>query len=193
MRNYLFYSLLLLSSCGYRWQPDFPDHLRPTVYVPFIQGDEDGVLTKEIISALSRSGVADVKSSGGMYNLKVAILGNEVSKIGFRVDPQKVFGKVRKSLLTSEERRTLSLEVSLYQGGDVAFGPFKISADADYDFVDGDSIQDLTFVGESGQVLTVLPFSLGQLEPKESAALAATEPLYRRLAQKVVDAISSKL
>ena len=86
----------------------------------------------------------------------------------------------------------MTIEVALCQGTEVVYGPYRVAADADYDYVDGDSIRDLTFIDSSGSTITVLPFSLGQLEPKESAALAATKPLYRRLAQKVVDAISSE-
>jgi hypothetical protein len=161
------------------------------VTVPFAHGDEDGVLTAEIIGSLSASGLADVLSFGGDYQLQVTILSEENEKIGFRVDPQKVNEKVRKNLLASEGRRTMTLEAVLLYGGEVAYGPYRISADADYDYVDGDSIQDLTFIDPAGSLLTVLPFSLGQLESVESAQYAATKPLYRKLGQKIVDAISS--
>ncbi len=69
-------------------------------------------------------------------------------------------------------------------------GPFIISADTDYDYVDGDSIQDLAFINSEGQSITVLPFSLGQLESIESAQESATKPLYRKLAQKIADTIA---
>ena len=190
----LFYSLLLslIASCHYQWQPDFEGHLRPTISVPFVNGDEDGMFTAQIIETISASGLADVRSHGGQYLLKVSILGEEMEKIGFRVDPQKVDGKVRRNLLASEGRRAIKIEALICQGDDVVRGPYLITADADYDYVDGDSIQDLTFVNPEGATVTVLPFSLGQLEPNESAALASTRPLYRKLAQKILDAISSE-
>ena len=192
LKNLLLFNLiLLLNSCGYRWQPNYPNDVRPTVSVPFVIGDDDGMLTAEIIAAISASGVADVKSYGGDYSLIVAIVNEASEKIGFRIDPQKVDKKVRKNLLACEERRTMILEAKLCLSGEIAYGPYRISADADYDYVDGDSVQDLTFTEPTGTTMTVLPFSLGQLEPAESAALASTKPLYRRLAQKVVDAISS--
>jgi hypothetical protein len=50
----------------------------------------------------------------------------------------------------------------------------------------------LTFINPAGTLVTVLPFSLGQLESVESAQEAAARPLYSRIAQKVVDAISSE-
>lgn len=194
MRNWKFFSLLgalsLLSSCGYRWQPEYPYGIRPTVTVPFVVGDEDGMLTAEIIRTLSASGLVDVRSFGGDYQLQVCIAGGGSENIGYRIDPQKVDGKVKKNLLACEGRRTMTITASLYQGDELAYGPYPITCDAEYDYVDGDSIQDLTFVKPSGKVVTVLPFSLGQLESVESAQEAATKPLYTRLAQKIVDAIS---
>ncbi len=159
--------------------------------VPFIIGDEDGVLTAEVIRSLCSSGLADVRSFGGEYQLKISILGEEIEKIGFRVDPQKIDGKVRRNLFASEGRRMMTVQAALYASNKIAFGPYTITADAEYDYVDGDSIQDLTFTDPSGKVVTVLPFSLGQLESDESARHAANRPLYRKVAQKIVDAISS--
>jgi len=160
--------------------------------VPFANGDEDGAFTAEIIRTLSSSGLADVRSFGGEYQLQVTVVKEEQEKIGFRVDPQKVDGKVKKNLLSSEGRKSMTIEAALIYGGEVAYGPYLITADAEYDYVDGDSIQDLTFINPSGSLVTVLPFSLGQLESIESAQQAATRPLYRKLAQKIVDAISSE-
>lgn len=183
---------LSLVGCGYRWQPDFPHEVRPSITVPYVAGDEEGFLTSEIIQALSRSGLADVVSSGGDYRLDVSIIGCGTETVGYRVDPQKVDGRVRKDLLATEGRKSVTIEASLFAGCDLAYGPYQITADADYDYVDGDSIQDLTFVNPAGKLVTVLPFSLGQLEPSESAEMAATTPINARLAQKIVDAISSE-
>ncbi len=182
--------LILLSGCSYHWTPNFVGGDRPTLSVPFVDEDADGMLTAQLIAAISTSGIADVKSIGGHYTLQVVILNEETEKIGFRIDQQKVDGSLRKDLFASEARRSITAEVSLLQGGEVVKGPFKISADAEYDYVDGDAIQDLTFVDSQGTLRTVLPFSLGQLEPSESAAKAASTPLYRKLSQKIVDVIS---
>ncbi len=150
------------------------------------------MLTAEIIAAVGSSGVAEVRAQGGDYTIQVAIVSDATDKIGFRIDPQKVDKKVRNNLLATEGRRTLTIEMFFCLGGEIVKGPYRLTASADYDYVDGDSIQDLTFVNPAGETLTVLPFSLGQLEPNESAAMAATRPLYKRLAQQVVDAIASE-
>lgn len=155
-------------------------------------GDENGFLTAEIAETLSRSGLADVVSSNGDYRLEISIVSCSVETIGYRIDPQKVDGEVRNNLLATEGRKNLMIQASLFQGCELVYGPCCISGEGDYDFVDGDSIEDLTFVNRAGQLVTVLPFSLGQLEPDESAQEAVTVPIYSQLAQKIVDAIFSE-
>lgn len=195
MRNsslILLIALSFLASCGYQWQPDYPHQTRPAITVPFVKGDEDGSFTAEIVKAISASGLADVVSFGGQYRMEIEILKSSFENIGYRIDPQKVNGKVRRNLLASEGRKIIEIEVALYRGDDLAYGPYTIRSDTDYDFVDGDSFQDLTFTSPSGALVTVLPFSLGQLESVGSAQLAATKPLQCRLARKTVDAILSE-
>jgi hypothetical protein len=191
LRSLLLLLSLSLAACGYRWQPDFPDESRPTVSVPFAIGDEEGLFTAEIVNALSRSGLVNVRQTEGEYRLQATILAGGNEPIGFRRDPQKVHGKIRKNLLACEGRRSMTIEALLFKGCEVAYGPYLITVDADYDYVDGDSIQDLTFINPAGELVTVLPFSLGQLESIESAQEAALVPLYAKAAQKIVDAIGA--
>ncbi|HSX25766.1 MAG TPA: LPS assembly lipoprotein LptE [Chlamydiales bacterium] len=184
--------LIFLAGCGYRWQPEYPCSERPTITVPFVRGDEDGSLTNEIIRALSTSGLADVRHSGGDYRLQVTMKDSQFETIGYRRDRQKITGEIKKNLLACEGRKTLNIEAILFQGEQIAYGPYQISAQADYDYVDGDSLQDLTFISATGVFTTVLPFSLGQLESNETAQEAATRPIYAKIAQKIVDALSSE-
>lgn len=193
MKNWKFFLLAVSCvSCGYRWEPDYPNEIRPSISVPFVQGDEDGTLTAEIVHKLAASGLADVTSKSGDYQLRVSIVNTTLEQVGYRIDPQKIKGEIKKNLLATEGRKTITMEAALYDKEEVAFGPYKIVADIDYDYVDGDSLQDLTFTNSAGEFLTVLPFSLGQLESVESAQEAALRPLNVRLAQKVVDAIFSE-
>jgi outer membrane lipopolysaccharide assembly protein LptE/RlpB len=179
-----------LTSCGYQWQ-----HAEevPTVCIPFIPDDEDGALTNEIATALTQSGLAQVHYRNADYRLEVKINKVDTEITGFRLDPQKINGKIRKHLLSCEERKTVSVEATFYNFCDeIVYGPYTVAADADYDYIDEDSLQDLTFINSDGVPTVVLPFSLGQLEPRESARDAATRPLYRHLAQKIVDAIAAE-
>jgi hypothetical protein len=189
---WIFFLLLLVTGCGYHWQGDHP-HL-PTITVPYAKGDEDGSLTGEIIETISTSGVAKVKNREADYRLQVEILDNQIDQIGYRRDPQKIKNKIKKNLLASENRRTLKIQATLFRGqtDEIAFGPYLLTADADYDYIDGDSFQDLTFINSDGILTTVLPFSLGQLESIESAQEAATKPIFRKISKKIVDVISAE-
>jgi hypothetical protein len=186
-------SILIMNGCGYRWHPDFPEGTRPTIVVPYISGDDDGTLTSEVIRTITSSGIANVRSTDGDYLLKISVINSQNQTVGYRRDKQKVSGEIRKNIVSCEARRSLTAEVTIYEGSSekIAAGPYKITADTDYDYVDGDSIQDLAFVNSQGVPTIVLPFSLGQLESFESAHEAASRPLYKKLAQKIADTIFS--
>jgi hypothetical protein len=191
----VFSSLLLCAGgCGYQWRSDFPQGSRPVIAVPFIHDDEDGSLTEEVVLRLQSSGLAKVSATKGDFRLIVTIDKNFNQQIGYRRDPQKIKNEIQKNLISAEQRRTIDVQVTLFHSDTekIAFGPYKLSVWADYDYVDGDSYKDLTFPGPFGAPIIVLPFSLGQLEEIESAKLAATKPLYRKLAQKIVDVISAE-
>lgn len=184
---------MLLSGCGYRWSPDFPEGHRPTLVVPYASGDADGTLTAEVIRTIAASGIANIRTSEGDFRLQIILTNKPNQTVGYRRDKQKVSGEIRKNIVACEGRRSLSAEITLFEGASetIAAGPYVVSADTDYDYVDGDSIQDLAFINANGIPTTVLPFSLGQLESFESAHEAASKPLYEKLAQKIADTIFS--
>lgn len=184
---------IVLTSCGYRWQPECPNEndSRPTISVPYVSGDADGSLTAEIVRALAASGVGEVQQWGARYQLQVSIVAAEGQTIGYRRDRQQISGESQKNLVASERRKTMAVKAALYesQSGKIISGPFRIEAYSDFDYVDGDSIQDLVFIASNGIRQVVLPFSLGQLEPSEAAEEAAMRPLYVKIAKKIIDSI----
>lgn len=186
--------VVFLASCGYRWSPHEARLERPTFSLPFAVGDEDGLFTAEMSSALTASGLAHLRSSEGDFRLEITLLSEGLETIGFRKDKQKVNGKNKRNMVACEARKKIAAEVTLFSGSSdqIVFGPCRIEADTDLDYVDGDSYKDLTFVDPQGAPQAVLPFSLGQLEAYESAREAAKHPLYSRLAQKIVDVIFSR-
>ena len=206
MRLFLFWrsckllQLILLAGCGYHWNPRFPNtdllsaSSLPTVSVPYVIGDGDGSLTGEIIRSLAISGLAKVRQTNADYRLQVAILQSDKQNIGYRRDRQKISGESKKNLVACEGRRIVAVEATLYQGEtkEIARGPFQIEASSDYDYVDGDSIQDLTFISPKGAPIIVLPFSLGQLESRDAAEEAAARPLNIQIARKILDVIFSQ-
>jgi hypothetical protein len=186
LRNWILL-LLFNSSCNYQW-----DVQEKTLSIPYIFGDEDGMFTSMLVQAISSSTGARVACEASQYRLEVALVKQQNEVIGYRQDPQKIRGKVRKEILADEGRRTLSVDVTLYKVGieEPIVGPERLFARAEYDYVDGDSYQDLTFE-LNGKTKTVLSFSQGQLQSAEAAQEAAARPLYRQLSQKIVDLIAT--
>ena len=188
------FACLLLAGCGYQWNSGLsPDSVPITLSVPYVIGDGDGSLTAELIRAIGQSGLAQVKQSGARYVLRAEIIQSDKQTIGYRRDRQKISGESKKNLIASEARKTISIQASLHETntGEIVSGPFQIEAESEYDYVDGDSIQDLTFITPKGTPAVVLPFSLGQLESIDAAEEAALRPLHVQMARKILDLIFS--
>ena len=183
--------LMLTTGCGYHWTPDFPNGEKPTISIAYAKGDDDGTLTSELIRTITASGIANVGTQDADFRLQIVTMNNQNQTVGYRRDKQKVAGKISKNIVACEGRRTLSAEITLFEGTSdkIKMGPCIITTDTDYDYVDGDSIEDLAFLNSDGIPTTVLPFSLGQLESIESAQEAATKPLYRKLAQEITNTL----
>lgn len=180
----------LFFGCSYHWVAN--DGQR-TISVPYIVGDSDGEFTAELIHQCCATSNLSV-ASDGRYRLEVTIVQDSVDALGYRRDPQKIDGKIRKHLTQNEERRTVLVDVSLLDRQDQKpiFGPLRLSSYVDYDYVDEDSLQDLQFQNMAGEKIIVLPFSLGQLESQEAAHDAAQRPLFQKLSQKIVDVITAQ-
>ena len=133
--------------------------------------------------------MAEVRQTHARYRIQAAIVQAENQTVGYRRDRQKVSGESKKNLIASEGRKVLVVEASLYEKEELIYGPVRIEADAVYDYVDGDSIQDLTFINPKGDLIVALPFSLGQLEPVDAAEEAAMRPLNARMARKIIDVL----
>lgn len=193
-RGYLLVLLTLLSSCGYSWGGSFSS-TPPTLSVPFISGDSHGILNREIVRALEVSGIGSVQNHDPDFRLDVEIQDHGVETVGYRFAREKISGDVSKNLVSTEARRTLKVIVSVYdlRQEKLFLGPYDIQADADYDYLAGDSFQDLTFFNQQGTLTKVLPFSLGQLEPDEAASEAAIQPVYSQIAEKIVDVLSAEI
>lgn len=187
MSSYFFRSLLciFLISCGYQWQKEPPLCLS----VPYVEGDGDGSLTQEIIRSLTISGKAIVNQHNAPYRLETKIIRSDNSVIGYRRDRQEINGKSQKNLIASESRNRIAIEALIrnLSTNQIHSGPFQIESYVDYDYIDQDSIYDLTFVNPEGQVTAILPFSLGQLQAIDMAREASMRPLEVLLAKKLID------
>ena len=180
---------LLLGGCGYHTR----EGEEMTISVPFIKGDGDGRLTSEVIRAISATGCFEFRKNNGNKELQVSILSDGDERIGYRYDRNPTTGELRKNIIGTENRETITVEVKLIDTytQEVILGPEVISASADYDYVDSNSIRDLTFIQPNGHPTTIIDFSLGQLDSIEGAHDDAQTPIFRKLAQKIVDGLMS--
>lgn len=181
--NLLFLSFLTLTGCGYHWVNDIP---RKSISIPYIEGDLEGGLTSEVISAINSSSHFQFKTHSDLI-LKGRIIKNLDQDIGFKEEQDGT--EEERSLIAVEGRKTFTVEIVLCQNEKAIWGPKNIEAFVDYDYVDPHSLSDLSFILD-GERVSILPFSLGQLSSQDSAQDGALRPLYKKLAQKIVDVIS---
>ncbi len=187
----LFLSCLLIG-CGYRtYEGELSCHY-PTLSIPYIEGDINGEFTAKLTHQIATLSDFRIVRDRGDLILQAKILKDDTHHIGYQYDRKKISGERIERLIPNEGRRVLLVEFSLYERGTncLVKGPFQVEATADYDFVDPDSVVNVTFLNPSGTRLSVLDFSLGQLDSSEGARDAARHPLYTQLAKKIASGIS---
>ena len=178
-----------LSGCGYRSSCEGTCY--KTISVNYVSGDSTGQLTSALIYAISSNGIYEYCKQKADLRLEVALVDVAHEQIGYRRN-RSPDGTVRKSIMPTEGRTKMAAFVTLLtESGKKVWGPRRIEADADYDYIDQDSLGDLSFVEPNGNRVTVLQFSLGQLESIAGAQEAALPPLYRKLSCAIVDAITN--
>lgn len=184
-------ALLLLSGCGYHFEGDGDQGGLTSIFIPYIKGEGEGQLSSELAQALSSSGMFDYVQNGGELILQVAIIADGDDRIGFRFDRDPTSGKLRDNIVGTENRRSMSAQVTLINAHtqETILGPEVVNAVADYDYVDSNSICDLTFTTPHGKPQKVLDFSLGQLDSVEGAHDDTGIVIYRILAQKIVEGL----
>ncbi|NGX37814.1 MAG: hypothetical protein K1000chlam2_00977 [Chlamydiae bacterium] len=178
--------LLALCACGYH----FDGGEKIAVSVPYVIGDQEGELTDSLIWALSRTANFRYTQDEGDWILKAKVVDTFNDRIGYRYDRDPKTGDIRKNVMGTENRKSITVEVSVVNGttGKLILGPQKVKADADYDYVDPNSLRDVSFIDPATGVRTTsIAFSLGQLDSVGAAGEDATYPIYHLLARKIVD------
>ena len=185
---------LTLSSCGYKGMHDESGD-KTTLSIPYFKGDDKGMLTDAVIKAIASSGTFSYLSSGGEYILEGKILSDQTETIGYQYDKDPLSGKPLHRLTPNERRSEMTVALSLIESrsAKVIAGPYNLTASSDYDFVDEDSLHDLSFYDQKGEKQSVLAFSLGQLESAEGAKSASLPPIYHQLAEQIAEGLSSIL
>ncbi len=188
MRTLFFCTLLFLSACGYH----FDNHEKIAICVPYVVGDYEGELTDALARAISRTPNFRYASGEGDWILKAKITQVENQRIGFRYDLDPKNGKLRDNIIGTENRKEIFVEFSVISAatGKLVVGPQTIRGQADYDYVDPNSLQDVSFIDPAtGTRVTSIAFSLGQLDSVGTAGEDAIYPIYDRLAQTIVDGV----
>jgi hypothetical protein len=181
------------SSCGYHTAASDD---KTTISVPYVEGDAEGQLTAELIRQLTNSDLYTFVKKDGDFCLKVSIVGDKSDVVGFQYDQTtKQEGKkikIERNLMPLENRRTLTAQVTLTDSSseEVIVGPVKITASTDYDYIDVNSLDTVSFINEQGKREKTISFSLGQLDSIEGAQDAALTPVYRLLAQKIAQSLN---
>lgn len=182
---------LLVSSCGYRFEADQQAPTTThTITIPYVKGDADGKLTSALIQHLSSSGYFICVQNGGELLLDVVITADHADRIGYRYDRHGPTGERRRRLVAVENRRTITAMVSVVDSRTqtIVLEPTKVVASAEYDYINPDNIRDLVVNTKKGPERSIT-FSLGQLDSIEGAQDDVSTPIYRRLAQKIVDGL----
>lgn len=184
----MLFGLVFLGSCHYSCPPKTP----VSVSFPFVEGDTSGQLTQELVHAFYENPWFQYKNQAGDIQLHLKIISLNTEITGYRKDSLK--GE-KKYLRPIEGKSRVGIEVKAFSMGctEPLFPPFQVVSEIDFDYVDGNASSDLSFVDLEGKKETVLRFSLGQLEPKDSAEEACLLPLYHDLAQKMVQQLLSYL
>lgn len=186
MKRATLFLLLLLAGCGYRMEGLDPI----SVSVPYVIGDLEGKLTDALAYALSKTANYRYVQSGGDWTLCAKVVNENNDRIGFRYDRDAKSGKLRDNVIAIENRKEITVEVTVLSNrtGETILGPQKIKATADYDYDDPNSLVDLSFIDpDTNRRVTSIDFSLGQLDSVGAAGEDATSPIYRKLAQRIVD------
>ncbi len=184
---------LLLSGCGYRLSTPGMAADYPQVSVPYVEGDVSGLLTTALVRELNARGRFST-TGRARYTLNAKIIKDDKEQIGWRFDRQGTNADRISRLRPTEGKRTITLQISIEDNtsGKLVFGPSKVSADVDYDYVNFDTISDLAFTPPGGGApVSVLAFSLGQLDAVEDAQTVALAPLYQKLSKLIADGLDA--
>lgn len=179
----LFFVCSFFSSCGYR----LSGTKEPVaIQIPLIKGDLDGALTGAIAKELGATGDFVYVNSKGKYQLDVTILEDKTEHIGYEYDRQPISMEIITRLMPNEGRRTMKVSVSLVDRilKKSVFGPIEVFASTSYDFVNPNTLYDLSFT-QNGALVATLPFSLGQLDAEEGAIEVSKESLSQNMAKRI--------
>jgi hypothetical protein len=180
MRALVVLFCLTLTGCAYHMGDGGVMRDGSTMAIPFIEGDNLGLMTQRLTRDLKSEHRFTLVGSGADYKLKVCLSAPKTTNIGYIYAPQKN-GGVSNIIIPNQGRMTLKAKVELIDcvNNCNVLGPQTVETFLDYDFN-----PDITKINFN-------QFSLGQLEMNEMAKDAARDSLYYLLSEKIVDLLDS--
>lgn len=178
--------LLLLTGCGYR--SDGEEKI--SVSVPYVVGDHEGELTRVLASTISQNPYFRYTGGEGDWIVKAKVKNSINDRIGYRYDRSQTEGTLKSNVIGIENRKTITVEVTVVNSttGKVVLGPQEIKAGADFDYINPNNRQDISFINPStGVPNPSISFSLGQLDSVGSAGEDAIYPIHQKIATRIVE------
>jgi hypothetical protein len=168
-----FFSLLpSATSCSVLSEHLELDDNKPTLSIPYVEGDRSGRLTDVLCESIEKGGFFGYSPSGGEYTLKVRLCDSKYENLGFRYDPKK---EDRKKIIPNETRSKLLAEVTVINSltNKVIIGPSYVLATCEWDHQNYSIDNDIN------------RFSMGQLSDIDTAQNVLDIPLYRNMAKEI--------
>ena len=174
MRAVFFIILLCCTSCGWRVADTYSKNNAHTLSIPYAYGDDNGLLTAEVIAQVQKETAFSYVREGGEYTLYVTLLDAKNQSIGFRYDPEKLKNG-KKRIIPDEVRRELLAKVSVVHAASnqEVLGP---------EFIIGSTEFDHRYYNLSHDINN---YSLGQLTDIDTTYDVVDVPLQRDLAIQI--------
>lgn len=177
--------IFFLSSCGYKLVEG--DKGQITFHVPKIQGDATGALQQEVISAVSILPGFIFDPFQSTIEIVVTIDSLTTDHRDFQYQTDDLTGEIIDRLSPVESCHDAKIRFTVLKRSTKKelLDPIDIRQRIDFDFSDFRSYNDLAFTNTSGQKITTLSYSLGQLSAEDDAYKSAMKPLYQKIANKI--------
>jgi hypothetical protein len=180
--------LCLFLGCRYQFESGSDDKV--VICVPYIRGDIQGQLNQMLIREISTCNGFKYSCNAPIL-LHITILEDKDEPIGYRYDRNTSSQTLRKNIVQIENRRLITAEIQLInqESNCVILGPFKVKANADFDYINSDVLADAVVVLPNQKTQRMIDFSLGQLDSVEGAHNDSAQVVYEILARKIVEAL----
>ncbi len=183
----------LCSSCKYQSSKvDLNGDSVIETSIPTIKKDPNGYFRNYLAREIAYANGLYYKEDNAKYKLLVTVTEDTKSKITYMWDRDPVTNTNLGVFYPIEDSRECIAKVELVDGktGKAVIPAFFVKASADYDYVNPTVRQAVEFSTPSDGNQSVLQYSLGQLDSLEGADKESFNPIYNKLAKKIVARLS---